>query len=49
MTKRKVIELLSKFNDNVEVLIPWEEDDGRMVHKSFTDTVEDVNGNALII
>lgn len=49
MTKREVIELLSKFDDNDEVLIPWEEDDGQMVHKPFTDIVEDANGNALII
>ena len=49
MKKVKVIELLSKFDDNAEVLIPWEEDDGRMVHKPFTNIVEDANGNALII
>lgn len=49
MKKAKVIELLSKFDDNAEVLIPWVEDDGRMVHKPFTDIVEDANGNALII
>lgn len=49
MKVKEVWDILSLFDEEADVLIPYIEEDGRMVHKPFNDIVEDANGNALII